>query len=450
MMILESLIVKEKLYMGMHISGTDDNDCLSSDISRVFAWVVFALTFGLLLSDYMSRQVLNAVFPMLKANWALTDAQLGSLSGIVALMVGVLTFPLSLVADRFGRINSLVLMAVLWSLATLGCGIAKSYEQMLAARMFVGIGEAAYGSVGLAVVLSVFPKQMRATLSGAFMAGGMFGSVLGVSLGGIMAVKFGWRYSFVGMAIIGLVLAIIYLVVVKASRVPSGRFTHLSSNSGNYTKALKTLFATRTVLSAYIGNGLQLFVGGALIAWLPSYLNRYHHMGTDKAGAVTGLLLLCSGAGMTVCGIVSDKLSRQNARNKIWLVIGYCSLCFIILSVAFRLPPSNFQLVLIAAGMFVAASTTGPAGAMVANLTHRSVHSTAFATFTLAQNLIGMAPAPFVVGVLADRFGLETAMQVMPFASLLSALVFVYASRHYRMDIQKVNIQNKELGDVCE
>ena len=118
--------------------------------------MVFALTFGLLLSDYMSRQVLSAVFPILKAEWALSDSHLASLNSIVALMVGLLTFPLSILADRWGRVRSLVLMAVLWSVATLLCAIATSYEQMLGARFLVGVGEAAYGSVGIAVVLSVF------------------------------------------------------------------------------------------------------------------------------------------------------------------------------------------------------------------------------------------------------------------------------------------------------
>nr|WP_265468701.1 MFS transporter [Arenimonas daejeonensis] len=111
--------------------GEDDP---GARIPRRYAWVVFALSFGLLLSDYMSRQVLNAVFPLLKAEWALTDARLGLLSGIVALMVGLLTFPLSLLADRFGRVKSLAIMAAVWSLATLACGLAQDYPQMLAAR----------------------------------------------------------------------------------------------------------------------------------------------------------------------------------------------------------------------------------------------------------------------------------------------------------------------------
>ena len=170
--------------MTLHHDGVD---APASGATRTYAWIVFALTFGLLISDYMSRQVLNAVFPLLKAEWALSDARLGLLSGIVALMVGLLTFPLSLLADRWGRVRSLTLMAALWSLATLACGLAKNFEQMFLARLFVGVGEAAYGSVGIAVVLSVFPARLRATVTGAFMAGGMFGSVLGMAAGGILA-----------------------------------------------------------------------------------------------------------------------------------------------------------------------------------------------------------------------------------------------------------------------
>src|SRR3954452_9252184 len=105
---------------------------MHSTISRpriaAYSWVVCALAFGLLISDYMARQVLNAVFPLLKAEWSLTDGQLGFLSGVVALMVGVLTVPISLLADRLGRVRSIAIMAALWSVATLLCGLAENYE----------------------------------------------------------------------------------------------------------------------------------------------------------------------------------------------------------------------------------------------------------------------------------------------------------------------------------
>src|SRR5436190_14508204 len=169
-----------------------------------YAWVVFALTFGLLISDYMARQVLNAVFPLLKAEWGLSDGQLGFLAGIVPLMVGLLTCPISLLADRFGRAKSIVVMGLVWSAATLLCGLARSYDQMLAARVLVGVGEAAYGSVGIAVIIGVFPKRLRATLTGAFMAGGIAGQVLGVAIGGLVAAAHGWRTAFAAIGIAGL------------------------------------------------------------------------------------------------------------------------------------------------------------------------------------------------------------------------------------------------------
>src|SRR5687767_11751532 len=128
---------------------------------RLFPWVVFTLTFGLLLSDYMSRQVLSAVFPFLKVEWALTDTELGGLVSVVSLTVAVLAVPLSLLGDRWGRVKSIVLMASIWSLATLGSALAANYEQLMLARVFIGVGEAAYGSVGLAVVLAVFPVYRR-------------------------------------------------------------------------------------------------------------------------------------------------------------------------------------------------------------------------------------------------------------------------------------------------
>ena len=158
----------------------------------------------------MSRQVLSAVFPFLKVEWALTDTQLGALTSIVALTVGLLAVPLSLLGDRWGRSKAIIAMGALWSLATLGSAVAANYEQMMLARFFIGLGEAAYGSVGLAVVLMVFSPTKRASLTGAFMAGGSFGSVLGVFLGGILAVQLGWRWSFAVMAILGLVLVVLY------------------------------------------------------------------------------------------------------------------------------------------------------------------------------------------------------------------------------------------------
>ncbi|HYJ52975.1 MAG TPA: MFS transporter [Allosphingosinicella sp.] len=402
-----------------------------------YAWVVFALTFGLLISDYMARQVLNAVFPLLKAEWALSDTQLGALSGVVALMVGLLTFPLSLLADRWGWIRSITLMAVLWSIATLVCGMAKSYEAMFAGRLLVGIGEAAYGSVGIAVVVSVFPKSMRATLAAAFMAGGLVGQVLGVGLGGYIADIYGWRTAFVAIAIGGLALALVYPLVVQQRRTNAlaERLGNAPGRSEGARPSLKLLFARRALICAYVGSGLQLYVGGALPAWLPTYFHDYYGLSVSAAAVRAAMFLLAGGAGMVLCAMLSDRLSRRRPSAKYTLAFTCSLLCATALLIAFALPPGPLQLAALAVGMFFAAATSGPAGAMVANLTPLRIHGSAFATLTVANNALGLAAGPILTGRLADSWGLAGALAVLPVPCVAAAIIFWIGRRSYPADL---------------
>ncbi|WP_223281148.1 MFS transporter [Streptomyces antnestii] len=403
---------------------------------------MFVLSFGLLLSDYMSRQVLNAVFPLLKAEWLLSDAQLGSLSGIVALMVGVLTFPLSLLADRWGRVRCLVIAAVVWSLATVGCAVSASYGEMFLARFMVGVGEAAYGSVGIAVVLSVFPVRLRATLSGAFMAGGSFGSVLGVSVGGVVAQHLGWRWTFGVMGLFGLVLAAVYAVVVTEKKLgpATGDLSGTTGRGAPLRTLLPRLVSSVSVICAYVGSGLQMFIAMALLAWMPSFLNRYYAMPTAKAGVVAGVFALITGIGMIAGGLVSDRLCRT-VRARTWTVAVCCSLgSLVLLTAGFRSPTGAPQLVLIGAGTLLSCATAGPAAAMVARLTPTAISATAMATLTLANSLLGLAPGPAVTGVLADHMGLLRALQVVPLVAVVGAAAFALGRFFYEKDLRRLDL----------
>ncbi|GAC1612951.1 MAG: MFS transporter [Novosphingobium sp.] len=399
--------------------------------ASAYAWLVFALSFGLLICDYMARQVLNAVFPLLKAEWALDDARLGLLSGVVAVMVGLLTFPLSLAADRWGRARSLGLMAVLWSLATLLCAVAGSYPEMLVGRALVGVGEAAYGSVGIAVVIAVFPARLRATLSAAFMAGGLFGQVLGVVLGATIAASHGWRAAFAMIGLVGLALGVVYPLIVRESRIGGSQ----TPGKPGAIVPLGALVAGRSIRLAYLGSGLQLVAAGALPAWLPSYLNRYYDLPVDRAGRLAAVLLLVCGVGMISCGMLSDRLGRVRPQTKITLAIGYCLGSALALTLALAVSPGPLQLGFLAMTMALVAGSTGPAGAMVANLTPRNIHGSAFAALALANNLIGLAPGPILVGRFADSLGLLGALRLLPIASVVAALVFAAMRRSYLPDL---------------
>lgn len=399
-----------------------------------YAWLVMALTLGLLLSDYMSRQLLNAVFPLLKTEWRLTDTQLGSLGGVVPLAVGVLTLPLSLLADRVGRVRSIVVMAILWSLATLACGLSAHFGQMLLARAVVGVGEAAYGSVGLAVVVSVFPKSMRAMIVAMFTAGGVFGSVLGVATGGILAERLGWRWSFAIIGLIGVVLGAIYPLVVRETRggaaeSEAGSPAIGATATSGLGRLLSALFPSRTVVLTYLGSGVQLFISASLIAWTPSFLNRYYAFGPAKAAGISAILILAGGFGMIGCGALADRLSRGTPRRQLSIACVYALLSSALVFAALQLPVGGAQLIVLGVAMTIAAGTLGPAGAVAAARADARAYASVFATLTLANNFLGLAPGPFLTGVAADHWGLRQALLFTPVAGVVAAALFWLARR---------------------
>jgi MFS family permease len=133
---------------------------------------------------------------------------------------------------------------------------------------------------------------------------------------------------------------------------------------------------------------------------------------------------------MIGAGVVSDRVGRAAPARK-WTVAVTCSLGSMVLLVgAFHLPTGAGQLALLAVGALLSSGTAGPASAMVANLTPAAISATAFATLTLANSLLGLAPGPAVTGLLADRLGLSDALQVLPLVSIAATVAFLVGRRY--------------------
>src|SRR5262252_7153968 len=289
-----------------------------SPAPRRYAWAAFAILFGLMLVDYVDRQVVVSMFTHLKAEWSLSDSQLGGLVSVVSITVALGAVPLSLLADRWSRVKSIFLMALIWSLATISCAFAGSYMQLLAARSVVGLGEAAYGTVGAALLATLFPVRMRSTVLGAFFLASLFGSVLGVVLGGVIAERWGWQSGFGAVGIPGLLLAFVFLLVVrdyKTIALPSSEASGEKKHTAPGT-IVAALLRPRTMLVACFGAGFQLLTLSMTYAWLPSYLNRYYGLAPGQAGIQAGLVVLLGGIGAFVWGVVADRLTPRipNAR----------------------------------------------------------------------------------------------------------------------------------------
>jgi len=415
---------------------------------RRYAWTVFALVFGLMVFDYIDRQVVVSMFPHLKAHWSLSDRELGALVSVVSITVALGTVPLSLLADRWSRVKSMFVMALVWSLATVSCAFADQYSHLLGARSLVGLGEAAYGSVGAALLATLFPVRMRSTVLGAFLAAGLLGSVLGVVLGGVIAEHWGWQAGFGAVGVPGLALAVLFLLVVrdyKTVALPDRRARADAAMPARVAAGtiVAALLRPRTALVTCLGAGLQLVVVSTSYAWLPSYFNRHYGLAPDAAGIKTGLVVLIGGIGAIVWSIVADRASTRFPRARLAVPALAGVLTALFMGIAFAaLPPGPAQFALILAGAATMTGSIGPVAAVVVDVVHPAVRATAAAILSLTQNLFGLAAGPLLTGYLSDRYGLPFALAVVPMFCLAAAAVFVLASRTYLDDLR--NVQSVE------
>src|SRR6516164_6988180 len=416
--------------------------------SRGAAWFAMLMTLGLMVFDYIDRQVIVSLFPYLKAAWGLSDTQLGALVSAVSVTVAVGAVPIALFADRVSRVKSIVMMAVIWSLATISCMFTRNYSQLLTARSIVGLGEAGYGSVGGALLATHFPARMRGALLGGFLATASVGSVLGVMLGGLIASRWGWQAAFGVVGFPGLVFALLYLTVRDYRTVeltPSlEQVTHSFSDTVRHIVRVLSR-SPRTLLWVCIGAAAQLIVVSAIWSWLPSFLNRVHGVEPAQAGVRAALVVLAGAIGSVVWGAVVDRAGLKRSDRKFAVLALLCLATLASLVFAFGAPtfglalskPAQFALIVF--GGFLMTCTVGPVSAIVMDVVHPGVRATGSAVLALFQNLFGLALGPVIAGALSDAWGIESALTVTPAFGALAAIAFMFAARSYETDKQRAN-----------
>lgn len=410
-------------------------------VGKKQAWFAFAMTFALMMFDYIDRQVVASLFPHIKAAWHLSDKELGGLVSIISIVVAVGSVPVALMADRVSRVKSVVVMATTWSLATISCMFAGSYAQLFAARALVGAGEAGYGSVGAALISSLFPKRLRGALLGGFFAAASLGSVIGVVLGGVIAAHWGWKAAFGVVGVPGLALALLYMLVrdYKTVELTPKLEQATSSVKGTVRHIFSALARIPTLLWVCLGGAMQLIVISAVWSWLPSYLNRFHGMAPDVAAKQAAVVILVSAVGNVFWGYVVDRLALRRPRNKLTSLAVLCVITMLVFLVAFSSWPAGAtQIRLILLGSFFMTCTLGTVSGIVIDVIHPGMRSTGSAVLALFQNLLGLAIGPILVGALSDVWGLQQAMEAVSVCSVLAAAFFIVGARCYDQDVRKV------------
>ena len=393
--------------------------------------------------NFYDRQIVAALAEAIKAEFALTDAQVGGLNAAFELTYPLAAVSLAMVADRWSRQRIISLAVALWSAATAFTGAAGSYLVLLLARLGVGGGQGGYGPPAVATLTEVFPGTHGARAVAVHEVGLMLGSAAGYLLGGLIGQAVGWRASFLLAGLPGLSLAwLIWRLRVGPPFVSPSRATVRPPIPQIAAGALRRILAVPTLRLVYVGGILIYLSTGGLIFWLPSFMQRFHGYTLASASAVGGAAQVAVGvAGVLAGGWLGDRLVRRYPGGRL-LAISFGLTAATPLAVVALLAPSR-PLFLATAGLalFFYAFNFPCTGPQLHDLTHPESRATAMALYLFLTHYLGNLPSAPFIGWLSDGgWGLRAGMVVMPSFGLLAALLMLWGARFAGRDAVTSNI----------
>jgi MFS family permease len=407
--------------------------------TKSYSNYVFILLFLLYLFDYADRMVVNSMFTSIQKDWFISDTQCGWLVSVIYLAIGILTFPVSILVDRWSRTKTIGIMAIVWSLATALCAFTGNYVQLFMARIIIGFGEAGYAPGGSALISGMYPIEKRSKMMGLWNASIPLGSAIGVTLGGIIAQSLGWKHAFGLVAIPGLIIAVLFLFVKDYKTVD---LSFVDKNNNKIKMERQDIFreflSKPSVIFTYFGMACVVFVTTAMMVWLPKYFETERGIDAKTSGTLAGAVMVLALVGAPLGGILIDKWrkSRSDARLLFPAISTFVSA--LILFVAFLLLKGTGQLIfLFGFGILVMTFIAG-AAAVTQDVIHPGLRATSYAIAVAVQNLLGSFTAPIVLGKISDLSNLRTAMSILPFVLMAGALLFYIGSRYYLTDMNKV------------
>ncbi|HZM13164.1 MAG TPA: MFS transporter [Bacteroidales bacterium] len=399
---------------------------------------IFVLLFLLYMFDYIDRMIVTSMFVHIEAAFGITHTQSGLLVSAVYWAIVLLTFPVSILVDRWNRTKTIGVMAVLWSLATALCALTGNFVQLLFTRALIGVGEAGYAPGGTAMISGLYPEAKRSKMMGLWNASIPLGTAIGVLLGGIIATRLGWKHAFGLVALPGFVVAVLFFFV-KDYKTVDLSFTD-SQNQKTKMKGkdfLREFLSKPSLILTYFGFAAVIFVTTSMVTWLSTYFHVTRDLPIEKAGSMASAVMVLAIVGAPLGGFITDQWRKKNVRARLLFPSISTFLAAIFLMIALWLTEGAVQyLFFLLVGVTVTAFL--PAAISVTqDVIHAGLRAMSYAVAVVVQNLLGASMAPVVIGRLYDLYDIKTALALLPFMLLLGAILFFIGSRFYVKDIEK-------------
>jgi len=383
------------------------------------AWAPVAFLWFAYLLNYMDRQVVFSIFPVLRSDLGFSDAQLGLVGTLFIWVYSLCMLVTGRLADVARRDRLIISSLALWSLATLGTGLSTSVPAFLFWRAVMGVTESLYVPAALAAIAVLHPGGTRSRALAIHSSAQFAGIVAGGWYGGWAADHIGWRPGFALLAIAGTVYAIVLWRVFPAA--PRAEVRH-----ARQTAAPADIFKSPcywTLALAFFAFCTMLWM---LYAWFPNFIYERYHLSMTESGLTATIYLQTSCmAGVLGGGVLADWLVRRISLGRFLIAVVGLAGCapFAFLSLAAgSLPVAKLSAAAFGffAGVFVSNVFAG-----AYDVISRQNYGLATGILNLTGGLAGGA-AILATGLWKASVGMSALMKWQAIASFAGALLLLF------------------------
>ncbi|ATE65790.1 hypothetical protein CMV14_16435 [Rhizorhabdus dicambivorans] len=280
---------------------------------------LLGLLLVILAFNYVDRLALGLLLQDIKTDLALSDTQLGLLSGIAfAAFYAVMGIPIARWADRGDRVVIITITAALWSVMVALCGTATSFVQLVLIRVGVAIGEAGCIPPAHSLIADHFDRASRPRAVAIYMLGAPLALVIGNLGAGWLNELYGWRTTFILLGVPGLALAILAFLTLREPR--RGAVARAMSKTGAGTEpsmvaVLRVLWSSHAFRHLLVCFSVISFFGYGLLQWQPAFFMRSFGFQSGELGGWFALVWGGGGLVGTLAGGNGRRAGRRAGRT---------------------------------------------------------------------------------------------------------------------------------------
>ena len=348
------------------------------------------------------------LFPILRAEFGLSYAQLGLLATAFLYAYAALQAPSSLLLRFAGRGLILGLGLAWMALATALTGLSTSFELLLLFQILCGIGASTYHPMATSLVSRSSSREGRGRAIGIHLAGGNLGTSLGPLIGGFLVAAVGWRRGLMLSAIPGLALGL--PIALFAKGLGGARMA-----SGGAWRGIAKILRNRAVILITATSALTLFRFRGISSFAPSYFVAAYGLDIAQAGILSSAMLASGFLSPPLFGHISDRLGRKAVVASINLV---SALSIFLMAAGLGGPWAMANLVMVG---FTLYSSSSALQALLGDVVAPELMDLCFGVFFTFDFLAGNI-APLLLGFIIDAWSFERAFHAIAIATALSAL----------------------------